>query len=128
MSQVLRISLPAGNILHKGRDTPPEGTIKMINLVDKLLSGRFQQLRVTLKLSCWFRTVTICLARFLYQERITVNTPQTESILKYGLIHRKSYKSSLLEVPYEAATTNHNWITCLISHLNQMINEFRAVC
>lgn len=46
------ISLPAGNILHKGRETPPEGTIKMMNLADKLLSGRFQQFRVTLKLPC----------------------------------------------------------------------------
>ena len=99
------ISLPAGNILHEGRETPPEGTIKMINLADKLLSGRFQQLCVALKLPCWFTTVTICLAHFLYQERITVNTPQTESILKYGLIYRNSYKLSLLKCHMRPPTT-----------------------
>lgn len=66
----------------------------------------------------------MCLAHFLYQEKITVNTPQTESILKNFLIYRKSYKLSLLEVPYEATTKNHNWI---IYFLNQMINDFRVV-
>lgn len=122
------ISLTAGNILHGGAETPTERTIKVINLAAKLLNSRFQQLHVTLKLPCLFRGVTTCLSYFLYQERITVNTPQTESILKHGLIHRKSYKLLLLEVLYKTSTTKHNWITCLISLLNQMINEFRVVC